>query len=161
MTRFLYGMLILAMFFLSGCAGLKLNEPTPSCSALPWAHEPPPGFDTDQFAGLVKEVEPKQRDEAVNALRDHLFVEVTPEKAAQLTGMSADTWSPGLTFLLRGMRYRKSDDSRYSVVYDETGAVAVIYIRVGDTRDKPYESPVVAVLPQRPAALYVTCKILH
>lgn len=161
MARFLYGTLILATLFLSGCAGLKANKPTPPCSALPWSHVPPASFDPDHYAALMEEVQPAQRAEAINALKAHLFIPVSPEKAAQLTGTEADSWIPGATFLLRGLRYPKGGDGRFAVIYDENGGLVVLYDRVGDTESKPYAAPVVVVLPQRPAAIYVTCLIEH
>ena len=161
MTRFLYGTLFLAMLFLSGCAGMGMNKPTPPCTALPWSHVPPASVNPDHYAALMQEVLPAQRAAAVDSLRSHFFLPVSTERAAALTGIEADSWIPGATYLVRGLRYPKGGDGRFAAIYGEDGTLVVLYNRVGETTERPYEAPVVLVMPQRPSAIYVTCVIAH
>lgn len=124
------------------------------CGKHPWLKLPPPNLEADRPAPLYLEVTPGARAQAVQLLANRLIMRVTPRQAEQLTGESAESWVPGLTFLLRGVR-NPDKDSRYAVSFAFGGEVVVHF--AGRHPGKPYSAPMVAVLEQPPAALYVTC----
>lgn len=125
-----------------------------ACGEHPWLKLPPPALNADQPAPLYLEVTPAARAQAVQLLEQRPAMRVTPEQAEHLTGEPAESWVPGLTFLLRGVR-NPDKDSRYAVTFATGGEVIVHY--AGRYPGKPYSAPMVAVLEQPPAALYVTC----
>lgn len=124
------------------------------CGAHPWLKLPPPDLEADRPAPLYLEVTPRSRAQAVQLLAERLIKRITPEQAEHFTGEPAESWVPGLTFLLRGVR-NPDKDSRYAVSFAFGGEVVVHY--AGRHPGKPYSAPMVAVLDQPPAALYVTC----
>ncbi len=143
--------LLLALCALPAHAGGPGMAP---CGEHPWLKLPPPALDADQPAPLYLEVLPAARAQAVQLLEQRPVMRVTPEQAERLTGEPAESWVPGLTFLLRGVR-NPDKDSRYAVTFAFGGEVIVHY--AGRNPGKPYSAPMVAVLEQPPAALYVTC----
>lgn len=128
--------------------------PIGPCGEHPWLKLPPPNLEADRPAPLYLEVTPAARAEAVQLLTNRIIKRVTPEQAEHLTGEPAESWVPGLTFLLRGVR-DPDKDSRYAVSFSFNGDVVVHY--AGRRPGKPYGAPMVAVLDQPPSALYVTC----
>jgi hypothetical protein len=143
--------LLLALYALSADAAGPGMAP---CGDHPWLKLPPPTLDAEEPAPLYLEVKPALRAQAVQLLEDRMVMRVTPEQAERYTGEPAESWVPGLTFLLRGVR-NPDKDSRYAVSFAFGGEVIVHY--AGRRPGKPYSAPMVAVLEQPPAALYVTC----
>lgn len=128
--------------------------PARACDAHPWLTPLPAALDLQEMPPLSKEVSAARRDEAVQALAQRSFLPVTPEEAARLTGEDAESWVPGQTFLLRGVRNAETE-SRYAVNYSDDGTVVVHFaVRRGD---RLYAAPMVAVLPVTPAQVYVSC----
>lgn len=125
-----------------------------ACGDHAWLRMPPEGVDAEHPAPLYLEVIPAARDEAAKLLEQRPAMRLSQEQAARLTGETAESWVPGLTFLLRGVR-NPDPESRYAVSYTSSGEVIVHF--ASRHPGKPYSAPMVAVLDQPPSALYVTC----
>ncbi len=143
--------------FLLLCA---LAAPAPAegmapCGDHPWLKLPPPQGNADRPAPLYMEVLPTMRDEATRRLEQRPAARITPEEAKRLTGEPAESWVPGLTFLMRGVR-NADPDSRYAVTDSFDGEV-IVHFASRRVVGKPYSAPMVVVLDQAPSALYVTC----
>jgi hypothetical protein len=126
-----------------------------SCGTHPWLKLPPPGLDADRPVPLYMEVKPALRDEASKMLAQHAGVRLTPKEAERFTGEPAQSWVPGLTFLLRGVR-NADPNSRYAATAAFDGEV-VIHFASRKAVGEPYSAPMVVVLDQMPTALYITC----
>lgn len=125
------------------------------CGDHPWLKLPPPGLDAERPAPLYLEVLPALREEAAQMLEQRSATRLTPEQAQRYSGEPAESWVPGLTFLMRGVR-NADPDSRYAVSYSFGGEV-VIHFASRRAQGKPYSAPMVVTLDQVPTALYVTC----
>ncbi len=154
----LHRLLLIAALALSAqaLAGRALAAPgAPGpCGDHPWLRMPPAGVEAEHPAPLYLEVKPAARDQAAALLERRPGRRITPEQAAQFTGETAESWVPGLTYLLRGVR-NPDTDSRYAVSFGADGTVVVHF--AARRPGKPYSAPMVAVLEQPPAALYVSC----
>jgi hypothetical protein len=125
------------------------------CGEHAWLKLPPPALDAEHPAPLYMEVKPEVRDEATRMLETRPAARLTPEQAQRFTGEPSQSWVPGLTFLMRGVR-NADQDSRYAVTYAFGGEV-VVHFASRRALGKPYSAPMVVVLEQTPTALYVTC----
>lgn len=146
---------IAACFLVAASALPAHAEGIAPCGPHPWIKLPPPSLDAERPAPLYLEVKPAAREEASKMLEKHAGVRVTPKQAEQLTGEPSQSWVPGLTFLMRGVR-NADPNSRYAVSTSFDGEVVIHFASrkaVGD----PYSAPMVIVLDQPPTALYVTC----
>ncbi len=146
-------LLLLCTLALPAQAATPLPNPA-ACGDHAWLRMPPASLEAEHPAPLYLEVKPAARDEAVKLLEQRPAMRISPEQAAQFTGESADSWVPGLTFLLRGVR-NADDQSRYAVSYGYGGEVVVHF--ASRRPGKPYSAPMVVVLDQPPSALYVSC----
>ena len=136
-----------------------LSLPAAACQDHPWYRPAPAGLEAEHVSVLYQEASPEMRKEAARLLEGKLVRAISPAQAAQLTGEDERSWVPGMTYLLRGVRY-DNPESHYGVVYDEAGDVVVYFGMKGKAEHGPYAAPMVAVLPQPPAALYVTCTLM-
>lgn len=125
------------------------------CGEHDWLRLPPPELNAERPAPLYMEVKPALREEAASRLEQRQALRLTPEEAKRYTGEAAESWVPGLTFLMRGVR-NADPDSRYAVTHSFDGEV-VVHFASRRVVGKPYAAPMVVVLDQNPTALYVTC----
>lgn len=153
--RALNRVLPFCVLLLAALAGPAQAEGVASCGEHPWLKLPPPGLDADRPAPLYLEVMPALREEAARMLEQRPVMRLTPEQAQHYTGEPSESWVPGLTFLMRGVR-NADPDSRYAVSYSFGGEV-VIHFASRRAKGKPYAAPMVVTLDQAPTALYVTC----
>ncbi|HEY5993628.1 MAG TPA: hypothetical protein VIU46_03410 [Gallionellaceae bacterium] len=128
-----------------------------ACDEHPWYRLPPDTVEAEHLAPTLKEALPEAREQAIRLLKQRAFVPLSPDEAAKLTGEPAVNWVVHKTFLLRGLRYA-NEKSLYSVYFSYDGSVVVRYLVLGGSADgKPYAAPVVAVMPETPGEVYVTC----
>jgi hypothetical protein len=142
------------LFLIAAALPAQAQAAPGACGDHPWLRTPPANVEAEHPAPLYLEVQPGARDEAVKLLEQRAAMRITPEQAARFTGETAESWVPGLTYLLRRVR-NPDTDSRYAISYGEDGAVVVHF--AARRPGKPYSAPMVAVLEQPPAALYVSC----
>lgn len=137
-----------------------LAAPAAACSGHPWFRPAPPGLRAEHISVLYLPASPENREEAIELLGGKKGRRISPEQAAHLTGEDERSWVPGMTYLLRGLRY-DNPESQFGVMYSETGDVVVYFGMRGKAERGPYAAPMVAVLPVQPSVLYVTCHLVR
>lgn len=146
---------ILGALLLCALAVAARAEGVGPCGEHAWLKMPPPDLNAERPAPFYMEVMPAVRDEAAKMLEQRPAARVSPKEAKRLTGEPEQTWVPGLTFLMRGVR-NADPESRYAVTDSFDGEV-VVHFAARRAMGKPYSAPMVVVLDQKPTALYVTC----
>ena len=149
----------LAVFGMLGCIQPQTHEAWSSADS--WFHPPSDWSRFRQAQSLsssdIAEVAPEQIAAAEEQLRDHAYVEIAADRAAELTGKPMPLGADSRLFLVRAV-YLNRGTGKFMVV-PVGSELLVEHGSLGRSAVPMKRQPLVVRLLQKPETVYVSCSM--